>query len=287
VREHPFSKTPEIDARWKSLLDDEPDSCENKGKDVEPLLTCLWSQGYPYNALCPKDVATPAGHVPAGCAATAISMIMYYYRYPLHGNSVNSYNVPGYGNISAYFEAYWYDWDGMLDQINTSSGQSIPAIAILQFHAGVAINMMYSANGSAITHADISKPIIEHFGYNPLTKYLCRSRYTESEWEKIIVDQLDSRMPVYYSGAICGKNGHVFVCDGYQVTGSEKMFHFNFGWGGKGNGYYTLSNPYGFTYAQGILRDCIPGKGYPYGCNNRSIKDANGSFEDGSSQRQN
>lgn len=40
--------------------------------------------------------------------------------------------------------------------------------------------------------------------------------------------------------------GHAFVCDGYDGNG---LFHFNWGWSGNGDGYYSLSvlNPYEST----------------------------------------
>ena len=41
-----------------------------------------------------------------------------------------------------------------------------------------------------------------------------------------------------YGGA-SDEGGHSFICDGYN---SMNYFHFNWGWSGVGDGYFTLSN---------------------------------------------
>lgn len=283
VRENKILKTPEIEAQWETFLEDEPGSSDNEFDGVEPLLNSIWSQGYPYNAFCPKEPKLPGGHAPAGCAATAVGMIMYYYRYPLQGTGADNC-CSCYGNQFVNFGASRYNWDGMLDQLSNNSGECIPAVAQLLYHAGVSISTNYGPNGSPICSYDISQPLMDHFGYSSLTKNVYRCRYTTAEWENMVVEQLDSLRPVYYAGKSSTK-GHAFVCDGYQVVGTEKFFHFNFGWGGDGNAYYTLYNPSGFTMTQNILINFYPGNGYPYGCSNHIINDANGSFEDGSSPR--
>jgi hypothetical protein len=282
VRKQPQSETPEIQAQWESYLAGEFDFSSDTTNDVGPLLTCVWDQRYPYNALCPED--TLGVNAVASCMATSMSMIMYYYRYPLQGTGVHSYTATGYGTQYVDYGATRYNWDGMLDKINDGSGQSIIAIAQLQYHAGVSINMSYGSDISTALYADPPMALKQHFGYSPLTEYIERSAYT-TNWENIVVGQLDSLYPIIFGGLNKTNTdvGHSFVCDGYQVTGTTKMFHFNFGLSGLGNGYYTLSNPNGYTRYQNLIRNCYPAKDYPYGCSNKTISDANGSFEDGSS----
>ena len=282
VRSQPFSATPEIQAQWKNYLAGEVNfSPDTTNDDVGPLLTCIWDYNYPYNALCPKDVS--GVNATAGCVATSMSMIMYYYRYPLQGTGVHSYYATRYGIQNVNFGVTSYNWDGMLDQITDGSGQSILAVALLQYHAGVSINMMYGSDFSRAWGEDMPLALKQHFGYSPLTEYIKGKNYSNTDWENIVVGQLDSLYPVYFDGYPPNSGGHAFVCDGYQVTGTTKMFHFNFDTGGLGNGYYTLSNPNGFTTDQGLIRNFYPATGYPYGCSNKTIRDANGSFEDGSS----
>jgi hypothetical protein len=51
---------------------------------------------------------------------------------------------------------------------------------------------------------------------------------------------LDAGHPLQYGGQDPnGNSGHAFVCDGYN---SDDYFHFNWGWAGIYNGYFTISN---------------------------------------------
>jgi len=288
IRNQPSYNDAEAQAQWLRYSSDNQDFSVAATTDVEPLMTCLWNQDYPYNALCPEDPDGPGGHVYAGCVATAMSMIMYYYRYPVQGIGTHSYYASGYGTQSVNYGQTYYNWDAMMNEISSTSGQSIPAIAELQYHAGVSVNMGYGNQSSGAYSIDVPAALISHFGYATSTQYLSRSSYTATVWENMVVEQLDAAKPVYYSGVdptpVTG-GGHAFIVDGYQVSGSSKMFHFNFGWSGSGNGYYTLANANGFTSQQGLIRNIVPSSSYPYGCSSRTITAARGSIEDGSSPR--
>ncbi|MBQ5377748.1 MAG: C10 family peptidase, partial [Prevotella sp.] len=51
---------------------------------------------------------------------------------------------------------------------------------------------------------------------------------------------LDAGRPLQYGGQDPnGDSGHAFVCDGYN---SDDYFHFNWGWAGSYNGYFSLNN---------------------------------------------
>ena len=59
---------------------------------VEPLLTTEWGQGEPFNLLCPT---LDGKKTPSGCVATAMSQILYYFKYPETGKGTSSYTVLG------------------------------------------------------------------------------------------------------------------------------------------------------------------------------------------------
>jgi hypothetical protein len=49
--------------------------------------------------------------------------------------------------------------------------------------------------------------------------------------------------------------GHNVVIDGYNT---DELFHFNFGWGGSANGWYTMPPadiPYDLTVIEGVVMD--------------------------------
>ncbi len=249
-------------------------------RDMEPLLPMTWNQDFPYNAYCPVDAGGSGGHVYAGCVATAMSMIMAYYRYPEHGTGSYSYNYGSYGNISANFGQTYYDWDAMLNSITSGSGRAVNAIAELQFHCGVSVRMMYGPDGSGAYSEDVPYAIRSYFGYSSTAQHVRKNNYATSAWENMIVTSLDELKPLYYSGQ-SSEGGHAFVLDGYQTTGTGKLFHFNFGWSGSGNGFYTLTDVGGYSGAQAMVRNFFPNPAnYPYNCDNHVITSPMGIFED-------
>ncbi|MDY0342321.1 MAG: C10 family peptidase [Lentimicrobium sp.] len=251
-------------------------------RDIEPLILSTWNQDYPYNAYCPLDAAGPGGRVYAGCVATAMAMIMHYYRYPEHGTGSHSFNLNPYGNISANFGETWYDWDAMTNSINSNSGEAINAIAELQYQCGVSMDMGYSPDGSGAYSEQVPDAIKTYFGYSSAAQHLYKYYYSASTWEDYIITSLDNLQPLYYSGRN-SSGGHAFVLDAYQNTSSGNLFHFNFGWSGSGNGFYTLSDVNGFSSNQGMVRNFFPDPvHYPYGCSNSVITSSRGGFEDNS-----
>ena len=87
----------EVASEWMHVAKDgfENDNRSTRG-DVAPLLTTLWNQDNPYNAYCPTGHGGPGGHAYAGCVATAMSMVMKYWNWPIQGNGEHSYTPEGY-----------------------------------------------------------------------------------------------------------------------------------------------------------------------------------------------
>lgn len=266
----------EVISAWDHYSNLDPNTLpKDSGKNIWPVLTSLWNQDYPYNKLCPANSSGPGGHVYAGCVATAMSMVMQYWRYPLQGIGQHSYNYPPYGNISANFGQTEYKFTEMKDVMDPE----YDAVALLQFHCGVAVDMMYGANGSGAYSEDVPEAIQSHFGYSSASAFYDKNSYNLTQWTEMLKEQLDLKQPMYYSG--CSDAGcHAFVCDGYS---DNDYFHFNFGWSGTNNGFYTLYEVGGFNTWQGAVMDFVPASNYPYGCQGQTILTArSGSVEDGS-----
>lgn len=284
--EHKLSVPATTSAKWEKYTSTNI-SALNTAKDtrnVDPLIIHLWNQDSPYNALCPAASNGPGGHVYAGCVATAMSMVMYYYRYPLQGTGNHSYYMPQYGTISANFGETTYAWDAMLNSLsNSSPEESIHAVAEIQFHCGVAVNMGYSPEGSGAYSYNVPSAIKSYFGYDNSASYKTKDSYSLDGWYNLLKEDLDAGEPLYYSGQ-SSDGGHAFCCDGYQGT---EMFHFNFGWSGSGNGFFKLYGSGavgGFGGGQGCVHNFIPPTSeYPYNCNGtKVITTCSGTFEDGS-----
>lgn len=282
IRQQNIQADKETADLWNNYSSKNPVFPEVKdgSRAVTPLLTSLWNQNYPYNKLCPEDGSGPGGHVLAGCVATAMSMVMHYWRYPLQGQGNHTYNYPPYGNISANFGATQYLWNQMKDVMDPVYDD----IALIQFHCGVGVEMMYGPTGSGAYSWDVPPAIKNYFGYSNDAQFLEKDNYSLQNWINLLKEQINQSQPMYYSG-YSNSGGHAFVCDGYD---DSDLFHFNFGWSGQSNGYYTLFNVGGFSDGQGAVVNFIPGSGYPYYFTGpQTLTTKSGSFEDGSGPKEN
>ncbi len=196
---------------------------------VLPLLSTTWNQGCNYNDSCPPDGAGPCGNVYTGCNATAIAQILKFHQHPVNGWGSYSYSST-YGTLSANFAVANYNYSLMPN----SPGSPNPEIAKLMYHAGVAVDMIYSPSVSN-SFFD-SQIFIKYFKYSPKITGALKSMYTNSAWEYLLKTEINNGRVVFVKGG-----NHFYLVDGYQISPSLK-FHMNFGWGGLYNGYYDLHN---------------------------------------------
>ncbi|MBP5328150.1 MAG: C10 family peptidase [Bacteroidales bacterium] len=221
---------------------------------VGPLLTTTWDQGQYYNALCPEDANGPAGHVPTGCIATAMAQIINYWGYPIHGRGIHSYQS-NYGTLSVNYDSATYDYANMPTALtSTSTPQEINAVATLMRDCGVAVQMQYSTGGSGAFGDDVRAAFVNFFRLN--SDYAERLYFPDSVWRYMLQENLANNHPVCYLADICrGCDGHAFVCDGYKTDG---YFHFNFGWSGMSDGWYTLDAVIGLDYYHRAILNIFP-----------------------------
>ncbi len=228
--------------RWNSL----PDKNLNTTADVAPLLTTTWDQGCYYNAFCPSDGSSygTCGHVYTGCVATAMAQIMKYHNYPPQGVGSHSYQDPPYGLQYADFGDTVYHWSSMPNNVTSSN----TAVATIMYHSGVSVDMQYSPTGSGAFSEDVPYALMNYFNYSPGVVIQYKSNFSNvQDFENLIRTDLNQQLPVYYSGSNPSE-GHAFVCDGYRM--SDSTFHFNWGWSGSYDGWFTIGNlnPGGNTF---------------------------------------
>jgi hypothetical protein len=172
-----------------------------------------------------------------GCGTTAIAQIMKYYEHPKHGIGQSEPYSTGLGTVASSVNLEIdYEWGNMLNIYNSSANQQqVDAVATLMYHIAVSFKINSGAKGTDIgtSITQIITAMTAHFGYDKSMKRLRREFYDDAMWETIIKEQLDTGMPVFYSSP-----GHYYVIDGYDGNGK---FHFNWGWGGQSDGWYSLS----------------------------------------------
>lgn len=244
---------------WKDLIHDNYRRTPSKG--VNALVSTQWDQGYGYNNLCPTypsgfNGMNSNGHSCTGCVATAMAQIIRYYRYPTTGYSHFGYTHGTYGYMHVQFDSVNYNYDNMPLVVNYySSAAQKQAVSQLCYHCGVAVEMDYEGpshtTGSGAHSQDVPQAL-KHFGYTQ-SYYKAKSPNT-AEWDSLLRNDLNHSRPVYYSGS-SSEGSHAFICDGYRDNGT---YHFNFGWGGYTDGYYTISDLNGYTNNQGAVFNIFP-----------------------------
>lgn len=269
---------PETATQWNALLNGTMRTPAGGTRSMQPLLESTWNQGSFYNYFCPQDPAGPGGRVYAGCVATSMAQVMYYYRHPQQGTGSHGY-YSDYGWLEVDFGSTHYDWNAMQNDIY--SHYNLP-MALLQYHCGVAVDMGYSPDGSGAYMGDARDALVQYFGYSSDAILRYKNSYSNTAWENMLMAELDARRPLSYAG-YGDDGGHAFVCDGYDGSG---MFHFNWGWSGYGDGYYTLAtmNPSGsFSDGQQAIFQLYPASAYPLGCSaSTTLAAAVGTIQDGS-----
>ena len=225
--------TQEVVLAWQEAMSG-VSAGERDTEAVSPLVQTKWDQQPHVNALCPGASVT-------GCVATAMAQVMKYHNHPAQGAGIHSYNAPNYGTLSANFGATTYNWTGMPNVVNSANS----AVATLMYHCGVGVDMQYSPQVSGAYMISANSPSSEncaefalrnYFGYDQGMQGIARSNYSEQQWVNLLKVELDASRPVLYAGFGSG-GGHCFLTDGYD---NNNFFHFNWGWGGQVDGYFTV-----------------------------------------------
>lgn len=247
---------------WDSLSSGTTGSLRTS-QAVQPLLQTKWSQGNPYNELCPLQSSS---RTLTGCVATAMAQLMYFWKHPLQGtgrSSVYSTRTNKLVVPSINFAATSYDWANMTPTYSMSSTAAArTAVATLMYHCGAAVQMDYGTieSGAYTRESDGALGSIEalytYFGYDKSIGIKYHDYYSEEEWRAILKAEIDAGRPVFYSGQ-SAKGGHAFLCSGYD---EYSFFHFNWGWAGADDGYFNVQN-IEYKYSNEIHTGIQPDKG--------------------------
>ena len=219
---------------------------------ITPLLTCKWNQNSPYNDQCPTYGAAQ-NHAATGCVATATAQVMYYHKWPQQGSSEFTYvcNVNGEGE-------------------QTLSADFGSTTATLMSHVGIASHMNYGSSSNTPMFAAMEAMRL-YFGYNSGMRKYNRISKTAAQWDSLLMNELLNARPIIYTGFTPNGGGHAFVLDGINAEG---YYHFNWGWGGKSDGYFLItalsptdqgigSFEGGYNTSQEFIANVYPDKGEP------------------------
>jgi hypothetical protein len=220
-----------------------------------------WTQSAPYNAYCPMDLIAGARSV-AGCPAVAMGMIL---------DNLETTNACRFDDTDDYYhnyhEYYWIDDDyvahdfpswtelnALLDVLDSHYLSGTPLTnsdkAALVFASGSACKQVYTASGSGTFGVDQAYDGYLRFGYSD-----CELLFDDSDslFEKLSQNMIDT-LPAHLAIVDAAwQYGHNVVVDGYNT---DEFYHFNFGWGGSTNGWYSFpltGMPYSMNLIEGIV----------------------------------
>ena len=224
-------------------------------QDISPLLKTTWNQTAPYNNLCPTGM-------PTGCVATAMAQAMKYHAYPTKGTGTVSTTYNN-STLSMDLDNTTFQWAQMRNDYSTGTATATQktAVATLMKACGYSVKMQYASGGSGALTQDIVPAMVNNFKYANSILLDYRDFYSLSDWSDKVYAELLAGRPLIYGGSGTD-GGHQFVCDGYRA--SDGYFHFNWGWGGNSDGYFSLTylvpeamgtggNSDGFTYEQDAI----------------------------------
>lgn len=252
---------------------------------IAPKLTVAWSQEYPEGYFCPNRLS--------GCAQTALAQILSYYELPTEinltypGHTVDKVTLD-WSEIKKHSKSDSVDWSetnqyGIVSHNGSCSAseQAHMTIAYLCRELGHRNNAVYtyksenerSTGASIESVSKTASALRDQVGHK--FKVAAIANYTTASF---LLDRIKDGV-VYMRGSTTpNSGGHAWVADGGLKVGTvrthvdygmgldgsnvvtvtenlEMLVHFNWGWGGRSNGYF---NPDVFDSREGVSYDSYP-----------------------------
>ena len=210
-------------------------------RDIAPMTKTKWHQDAPYNNLCPYFTGTSTRSV-TGCVATAACQVLYYWYRDMPDKT--SAKTPTYNTGDAPVKTSLptgtpVEWALMQLEHTSSMPTAVNnAVATLMAAVGASSYLTYEAKG---TGGDVVKLLDAMRNLFKVTSTFKDKRgCTQEQWEELIITDLEAGRPIVYRGQNDVQGGHAVVLDGYRLE--DNLFHFNFGFGGTSDGWYTVDD---------------------------------------------
>ena len=216
---------------WDSLINySENNRFQTVVSIVGPLISTQWGQDSDYTKTDPFAYnyrivgGDNCSHCKTGCGATATAQVMNYWHYPIFRTD--------------YSEQFnWCIMPAALNYNSTDYVNERNAVSFLMKKTGEAMSSNYGCTATSSDEDDTRDALVEVFNYSSDAHVSRRQDYSYTNWISKIKNHIDWGYPVLYMGT--GSGGHIFICDGYNSSG---LFHFNWGWDGDYDGFFSLDN---------------------------------------------
>ena len=239
---------------------------------IGPLIETQWGQDGVWQQSTPLKNDNPTY---PGCTTVATAQVLYYYQYQNYANTDTCYRLDHEldspdidGNtLCLDFQSsnITYNWDN-LAKTEQEENSKVESTADFLYHVGVTLNAQFGGGeGASATGRQIENAFRYQWGYSKRREDGERSKSvsivlrdqffpSDEDFSNHLQMELNSGRPVLYMAQQQDANvGHAFIIDGYDP--STNLFHVNWGWGGRSDGYYDLSftDPSGRSWSRNAL----------------------------------
>ena len=215
----------------------------------------LWNQKQFFNDTISQRLNDPADNTAAGCVAVATGMALKYHGLPYLGTGTSTHTHNGVTYTTNH------DFPHMLD--SASLGTSDPdyqgetARFLYDMGVGLKINWGPSTGGSVVNAIPLYR---DHYYTDVDTMVYLSECPSTTAWLNLLKNELKNKRPTVYVGSN-SSSAHAWLNDGIRVQSEGTFLHFNLGWGGSANGWYTLeSMPNNYTSGNRALVGIQPRK---------------------------
>jgi len=237
---------------------------------VTPFLESKWGQGTENNGELCYNRFTPSNRF-AGCVATAMSQVMYHFKYPTEGVGTPSFQISVDGGafqdenlLGGEGDGEPYKWHLMEDGPGIEDATHREAIGYLLHDAGVSVNMAYGIRVSIANTLRGGTRLVDTFDYSnaKLGIKAIHQELPEENRNKMMNPNLDAGFPVilsvkYHNVANGTWVGHAVVSDGYGYDNQTLYHHLSMGWSGRDDAWYNLPDIDADTHPLNLVQSVV------------------------------
>lgn len=174
-----------------------------------------------------------------GCWSTALAQIMCFHRLKPFGH-VAYISSKGY-RINEDIDSAAISIDKLASRIDNSTGkEQVAELARYNYYAALAIQKDFGTDN--YMHKLAPASLLEQHYKVKVSRYISWQHllpYTAGKQERIIMNEISNKRPVFLHFANLKNFGHSVVIDGYRNTDGAFMVHLNQGQGGPQDGWYN------------------------------------------------
>ena len=227
---------------------------------ISLLLGLNYGQSQSFSQSCPE---INGRNTQPGCVAVAMLHVMAQNSFPSQGVGTVAYTTPSYRiSISEDLSTFLFDWQKMR---NLATSEDTLFVSKALYACGVAARTDFCVENSTASFPNMINAFIKNFGYDPDMTVRSRECYDRKSWLSMLTKEIDDNRMIIMQANDLNYGSHAFVVDDYKILENDTLFHINWGWEGKNNGYYDIDNLspgiYSFSEENRIVINCKPDDG--------------------------